>query len=155
DDDETRVDLEALRRVSRHGVPQALRGRVWRYLLGVQEADRSSEVSTGHGRSAAYEALDKRNTDVQRRVHRDMQRYLRSLGELRAHRHLSLHRRHASPDTSDVSATGGTDDARTASDFALRREHTDTVANVVCTYLNQHAGVAYSDALVSLCAPFV
>ncbi|CAG8543227.1 3776_t:CDS:2, partial [Scutellospora calospora] len=37
---EVYVDLDKLRESARHGVPMKVRGEVWKYLLGVNPADR-------------------------------------------------------------------------------------------------------------------
>lgn len=43
-DDKPVVDLELLRSASNHGIPEAVRGRVWPYLLGSFPADKGEFV---------------------------------------------------------------------------------------------------------------
>lgn len=45
---ETYVDIERLRDLSRHGVPDDLRSSVWKYLLGVVSADKAEQMKREH-----------------------------------------------------------------------------------------------------------
>jgi TBC1 domain family member 2 len=38
---ETLVDIDKLQSASKHGVPDEVRGEVWKYLLGVEAPDKS------------------------------------------------------------------------------------------------------------------
>jgi hypothetical protein len=40
EESESAVDLQTLREVSRFGIPDKLRGEVWKYLLGVAKPDK-------------------------------------------------------------------------------------------------------------------
>ncbi|KAF9895781.1 hypothetical protein BX616_008840, partial [Lobosporangium transversale] len=50
---------------------------VWLYLLGIQDADRSKEVSTQKQRMQEYEQLDKEPNESSKRVRSEISRYLR------------------------------------------------------------------------------
>ncbi|RKP27471.1 rab-GTPase-TBC domain-containing protein [Syncephalis pseudoplumigaleata] len=76
---EVLVDMEKLRDMARSGVPNAVRGVVWRYLLGVESADRSREQSDSRRHIEEYEQLDKENLEISKRVRGDVQRYQRRL----------------------------------------------------------------------------
>ncbi|KAI1311942.1 hypothetical protein EDD11_003222 [Mortierella claussenii] len=50
---------------------------VWLYLLGIQEADRSKEVSTQKQRRQEFDQLDKEPNESSKRVRGEISRYLR------------------------------------------------------------------------------
>ncbi|KAI7895697.1 rab-GTPase-TBC domain-containing protein [Mucor mucedo] len=79
---EVYVDLERLRILARHGVPSQLRGEVWKYLLGVQQADRSRELSSCKARSEEYDQMDKENSDIAKRIRAEVSRYQRRVPQL-------------------------------------------------------------------------
>jgi hypothetical protein len=56
-EDESHVDLVKLAEIARGGLPAALRGDVWRYLLGVAKADKSEELTHEKELAAAYQRL--------------------------------------------------------------------------------------------------
>ncbi|KAI8085600.1 rab-GTPase-TBC domain-containing protein [Thamnidium elegans] len=72
---EVYVDLERLRILARHGIPSELRGVVWKFLLGVEQADRSKELSNSKARSEEYDQMEKINPDISRRVRGEVSRY--------------------------------------------------------------------------------
>ncbi|KAI8144936.1 rab-GTPase-TBC domain-containing protein [Fennellomyces sp. T-0311] len=74
---EVYVDLERLRILARHGVPNELRGEVWKYLLGVQQADRSKELTTSKARKEDYEQIDKSDSEISKRIRGEVTRYQR------------------------------------------------------------------------------
>ncbi|KAI9322541.1 rab-GTPase-TBC domain-containing protein [Dichotomocladium elegans] len=74
---EVYVDLERLRILARHGIPNELRGEVWKYLLGVQQADRSKELTNSKARKEDYEQIDKIDPDVARRIRGEVARFQR------------------------------------------------------------------------------
>ncbi|KAI8887865.1 RabGAP/TBC [Backusella circina FSU 941] len=76
------VDLERLRMLARHGIPDQLRGEVWKYLLGVQQADRSKELSSYKARREEYNQMDKIDTDLVKRVRGEVTRYQRKVQAL-------------------------------------------------------------------------
>ncbi|KAI8095013.1 rab-GTPase-TBC domain-containing protein [Gilbertella persicaria] len=78
---EVYVDLERLRILARHGIPDQLRGEVWKYLLGIQQADRSKELSSSKARVEEYEQLDKIDKDVAKRIRGEVSRYQRRFPE--------------------------------------------------------------------------
>ncbi|EFC45351.1 predicted protein [Naegleria gruberi] len=45
---ETYVDIERLRDMSRHGIPDDLRASVWKYLLGVNPGDKAEQMKREH-----------------------------------------------------------------------------------------------------------
>ncbi|ORY96886.1 rab-GTPase-TBC domain-containing protein [Syncephalastrum racemosum] len=71
------VDLERLRLLARHGVPNQLRGEVWKYLLGVQQADRSKELTNSKARKEDYEQIDKTNPEISKRIRGEVTRFQR------------------------------------------------------------------------------
>ncbi|KAI8365972.1 rab-GTPase-TBC domain-containing protein [Radiomyces spectabilis] len=79
---EVYVDLDRLRILARHGIPDQLRGEVWKYLLGVQEADRSKELSRSKARSEEYEQIDKVDPEVAKRIRSEVTRYQRRVRQL-------------------------------------------------------------------------
>ncbi|KAI8049019.1 rab-GTPase-TBC domain-containing protein [Syncephalis plumigaleata] len=81
---EVLVDMEKLRDMARSGVPNTIRGVVWRYLLGVESADRSREQSDSRRHIEEYEQLDKENMEISKRVRGDVQRYQRRLAAVNA-----------------------------------------------------------------------
>ena len=56
-DMEVTVDLHRLRDLARLGLPPRLRGRVYRYLLGVRTADKSEEVTHQRGHEEAFQTI--------------------------------------------------------------------------------------------------
>ncbi|KAG0165670.1 hypothetical protein DFQ30_008159 [Apophysomyces sp. BC1015] len=79
---EVHVDLERLRILARHGVPTQLRGEVWMYLLGVQQADRSHELSLSKARSEEYKQMDKVNSEAAKRIRGEVTRYQRRVPQV-------------------------------------------------------------------------
>ncbi|KAI8969661.1 rab-GTPase-TBC domain-containing protein [Pilobolus umbonatus] len=79
---EVYVDLERLRMLSRHGIPDHLRSETWKYLLGVQQADRSRELSLGKARTEEYEQMDKMDNETAKRIRGEVIRYQRRVPEL-------------------------------------------------------------------------
>ncbi|KAI8091402.1 rab-GTPase-TBC domain-containing protein [Gilbertella persicaria] len=72
---EVYVDLERLRILARHGIPNELRGEVWKYLLGVEQADRSKELSSSKARSEEYDQMDKADPEITKKVRGEVSRY--------------------------------------------------------------------------------
>ncbi|KAI9137319.1 ankyrin repeat-containing protein [Paraphysoderma sedebokerense] len=122
---EVHIDIDKLRDSARHGVPEEVRGQVWKYLLGVEEPDRSHEMSDDKEKSEEYYRFEKENlnTDVIKRIRGEINRYYRRNPSLKNMRNSEL-------------------------SMAI-------FENVVSTYINHHRSVDYSPALVHLCAPFV
>eukprot|EP00759_Apiculatamorpha_spiralis_P028498 PhF_6_TR31108/c0_g1_i2/m.45514 len=56
-DMEVLVDLHRLRDLARLGLPKDVRGRVYRYLLGVRTADKSEEVTNQRAHEESFRAL--------------------------------------------------------------------------------------------------
>ncbi|KAI8379569.1 rab-GTPase-TBC domain-containing protein [Radiomyces spectabilis] len=79
---EVYVDLERLRLLARHGIPRQLRGEVWKYLLGVEEADRSKELTSSRARSEEYHQIDKVQPEIGKRIRGELSRYQRRTPEL-------------------------------------------------------------------------
>ncbi|KAG0317495.1 hypothetical protein BGZ99_006280 [Dissophora globulifera] len=71
------VEVPKLREYARHGISREVRGEVWLYLLEVQEAGRSKEVSTQKQRRQEFEQLDKEPNESSKRVRGEISRYLR------------------------------------------------------------------------------
>ncbi|KAI8062644.1 rab-GTPase-TBC domain-containing protein [Gongronella butleri] len=79
---EVYVDIDRLRILARHGVPQQIRGDVWKFLLGVEQADRSKELSSSKERQEEYAQIDKTDPDVAKRIRGEVSRYQRKVREL-------------------------------------------------------------------------
>ncbi|KAI9321008.1 rab-GTPase-TBC domain-containing protein [Dichotomocladium elegans] len=86
---EVYVDLERLRILARHGVPNELRGEVWKYLLGIQQADRSKELTTSKARKEDYEQMDKVDMDIAKRIRGEVSRYQRRVPLLEGRHYLA------------------------------------------------------------------
>ncbi|GJJ69725.1 hypothetical protein EMPS_02073 [Entomortierella parvispora] len=71
------VEVNKLRDYARHGISREIRGEVWLYLLGIQEADRSKEVSTQKQKLIDYEQIEKDPNEMTKRVRGEISRYLR------------------------------------------------------------------------------
>jgi hypothetical protein len=70
---EVSVDMDKLRDVGMHGIPDNVRGEVWKYLLGVCKP----EHPEGQERSLQqdYLAVDKNNVETLRQIRKDVKRY--------------------------------------------------------------------------------
>ncbi|KAG0249358.1 hypothetical protein BG011_009379 [Mortierella polycephala] len=71
------IEVNKLRDYARHGISKEVRGEVWLYLLGIQEADRSKEVSTQKQKLQEYELIDKDPNENTKRVRGEISRFLR------------------------------------------------------------------------------
>ncbi|CAG8536082.1 10200_t:CDS:2, partial [Ambispora gerdemannii] len=72
---EVYVDLDRLRESARHGIPMEVRGEVWKYLLEVNPADRSQELTSLKAKSDEYLAIEKENMEIVKRVRGEVSRY--------------------------------------------------------------------------------
>ncbi|CAJ0642509.1 10376_t:CDS:2, partial [Entrophospora sp. SA101] len=63
---EVYIDLDKLRELSRRGIPKEVRGAVWKYLLEVNPADRSQELTSTKAKYQEYSAIDKENFEITR-----------------------------------------------------------------------------------------
>ncbi|KAJ2157715.1 hypothetical protein GGF46_004318, partial [Coemansia sp. RSA 552] len=70
------IDINKLRKCARQGVPDELRGEVWKYLLGVEKSDRANELTQRRARYESYREIDKENVEVSKRVRGEVNRYL-------------------------------------------------------------------------------
>ncbi|KAI8989555.1 rab-GTPase-TBC domain-containing protein [Pilobolus umbonatus] len=84
---EVHVDLERLRILARHGIPNEVRGDVWKYLLGVEQADRSQELSSSKARREDYNQMDKNCPELSKKIRNEISRYQMRTPEL-AGKHL-------------------------------------------------------------------
>ncbi|KAG0000241.1 hypothetical protein BGZ80_005316 [Entomortierella chlamydospora] len=71
------VEVNKLRDYASHGISRKVRGEVWLYLLGIQEADRSKEVSARKQKLLDYEQIDKEPNEMTKRARGEISRYLR------------------------------------------------------------------------------
>ncbi|KAF9912456.1 hypothetical protein EC991_010543 [Linnemannia zychae] len=71
------IEIPKLREYARHGIPREVRGETWLYLFGIQDADRSKEVSTRKQRIQDFEQMDKEPTESTKRVRGEISRYMR------------------------------------------------------------------------------
>eukprot|EP01137_Pigoraptor_chileana_P019258 Opistho-2@80037 len=58
------IDMEKLRDLAQHGVPSAVRGEVWKLLLGVAQPDQGEEVSNSKAQTVEYERFRREHSDV-------------------------------------------------------------------------------------------
>ncbi|KAI9230520.1 MAG: rab-GTPase-TBC domain-containing protein [Piptocephalis tieghemiana] len=74
---EVHVDVDRLRQASRHGIPEEVRGLVWKFLLEVEPADRSKDQTHARRLAEGYHSIPK-STDVEvsRRCRAECQRLL-------------------------------------------------------------------------------
>ncbi|KAK9764186.1 hypothetical protein K7432_008518 [Basidiobolus ranarum] len=75
------VNVEKLKRASRRGIPAEIRGEVWKFLLGVEQSDRSQELSSSKAKSDEYAQLDKEIPESSKRIRGEVTRYLKKLGK--------------------------------------------------------------------------
>ncbi|KAI9327415.1 rab-GTPase-TBC domain-containing protein [Zopfochytrium polystomum] len=54
---ETHVDIDKVRSAARHGIPNEVRGEVWKYLLGVEVPDKTDELSRRQAKQDEYRLL--------------------------------------------------------------------------------------------------
>lgn len=71
------IEIPKLREYARHGIPREVRGETWLYLFGIQDADRSKEVSTQKQRIQDFEQMDKEPSESTKRVRGEISRYMR------------------------------------------------------------------------------
>ncbi|KAJ3014057.1 UNVERIFIED_CONTAM: hypothetical protein HDU68_000450 [Siphonaria sp. JEL0065] len=124
-DAETLVDLDKLRQVGRYGVPDEIRGLTWKYLLGVETADKANEISKRQAKYEKYQETERQSTDILKRVRGEVSRYYRS-------------------------RSGGSSKTPFQSQDPCK-----TMENVISAYLSQFRGTAeYSPVMVYLSGPF-
>jgi len=58
-DNEVSVDLKKLVDISAHGIPDKVRGEVWKYLLGVTTSDKTEEIKNARKHKQEYEEIEK------------------------------------------------------------------------------------------------
>jgi len=80
---EVYVEIDKLRDIAKHGIPDEVRGEVWKYLLGVQHPDKSKEMSSAQNRSNEYLEIDKENSEVAKRVKGEVSRYQPAIEKFR------------------------------------------------------------------------
>ncbi|KAL1922349.1 uncharacterized protein VTP21DRAFT_9888 [Calcarisporiella thermophila] len=79
-DVEVFVDIERLRdSARRYGVPEEMRGIVWKYLLGVESPDRSKEITRIKAHEEEYNLIDKSDSVFTKRIRGELSRYSRRL----------------------------------------------------------------------------
>ncbi|KAL6065068.1 Rab-GAP TBC domain-containing protein, variant 2 [Balamuthia mandrillaris] len=80
---ESAIDLNNLREVSMFGVPESVRGEVWKYLLGVSKEDKSQEMKMVRKLKEEYDELDKtiHSEDI-RNISRELKRFRPNITEL-------------------------------------------------------------------------
>ncbi|KAI9203968.1 rab-GTPase-TBC domain-containing protein [Polychytrium aggregatum] len=72
------VDMEKLGFAAQHGIPDEVRGEVWKYLLGVYSADKASEMPSIKAKAEEYSRLTKDKSEVINRVRGEASRYVKS-----------------------------------------------------------------------------
>lgn len=71
------VEVDKLRDIAQHGIPDEVRGEVWKYLLGVQHPDKSRELSMGKRKAQDYRDFNKEipDTSTLNRIRAEVKRY--------------------------------------------------------------------------------
>ncbi|KAJ3325300.1 hypothetical protein HDU76_013205, partial [Blyttiomyces sp. JEL0837] len=75
---ETHVDIDKLRSAARYGVPDEIRGEVWKYLLGVEGLDKTNEISNRQAKYDEYRKFERDNSEIMKRVRGEVSRYYRA-----------------------------------------------------------------------------
>eukprot|EP01006_Ploeotia_vitrea_P026679 TRINITY_DN5963_c0_g1_i1.p1 TRINITY_DN5963_c0_g1~~TRINITY_DN5963_c0_g1_i1.p1 ORF type:complete len:303 (-),score=177.65 TRINITY_DN5963_c0_g1_i1:194-1102(-) len=125
---ESRINMAQLREAAADGVVAAVRGEVYKLLLGVSDPDKSQEMSTGKQQQQEFMALNAQRKYVDARVRSAM------MEDLREYTHNS--------------------NPQVAAHF---RAHVSQqrFAQVLLTFLGNQPHVAYSPRLVHMLVPFV
>ncbi|KDE07099.1 hypothetical protein MVLG_02669 [Microbotryum lychnidis-dioicae p1A1 Lamole] len=163
------VDLQKLRSYSRYGIPPAIRGEVWLYLLGVLSPDRTNEITSVRSKYASYANMDKLPPTHAHRLRLECTRYYnrRLVPYARRRRQpglapnsmttsamirlsLTTSMASTSPGTSSIAVKLNNEDE--AMDIMA---FTTSVENVLSAYLNRNLATEYHHGLVPLVAPLV
>ncbi|SCZ93835.1 BZ3500_MvSof-1268-A1-R1_Chr6-3g08917 [Microbotryum saponariae] len=163
------VDLQKLRSYSRYGIPPAIRGEVWLYLLGVLSPDRTNEITSVRSKYASYANMDKLPPTHAHRLRLECTRYYnrRLVPYARRRRQpglapnsmttsamirlsLTTSMPSTSPGTSSIAVKSNNEDE--AMDIMA---FTTSVENVLSAYLNRNLATEYHHGLVPLVAPLV
>lgn len=75
---ETSIDIDRLRELAKHGVPDRIRGTVWKYLLGSEKLDRCTELSDTKAKYEDYLQYEKENSEISKSVRGEVSRYTRA-----------------------------------------------------------------------------
>mmetsp|Transcript_32147 Transcript_32147/g.73636 ORF Transcript_32147/g.73636 Transcript_32147/m.73636 type:complete len:282 (-) Transcript_32147:399-1244(-) len=84
---EHHVDLNKIKARAVHGIPDGLRGEVWKYLLDVSKPDKSEEASLQKEMQRRYSEFDKTNLELVRKVRGEIKRYQPRVEFFRQQRH--------------------------------------------------------------------
>ncbi|KAI8806821.1 rab-GTPase-TBC domain-containing protein [Cladochytrium replicatum] len=146
---EVHIDMDKLRQAARHGIPEEVRGEVWKYLLEVQTPDRSNELTSARAKYEEYLLFDKENSDVAKRVRNEAQRYQRA----RPPPPSSTSKWVSPSSTSSSSRNSGGANALVVKSGV--KNVGGLLENVLCAYVNHHSNTDYFPSMVNLCGPFV
>lgn len=73
---EGHIDMERLIDTSRHGIPEKVRGEVWKHLLEVSKPDKSEEERLKKQQQQEYRDLQKNNNpEISKKVRHQLKRY--------------------------------------------------------------------------------
>ncbi|KAJ3191108.1 hypothetical protein HK101_008087, partial [Irineochytrium annulatum] len=173
---ETMVDLEKLRAAATHGIPEEVRGEVWKYLLGVETPNKSNELSKLQAKQNEYRQFDREPVDTQKRVRGEIARYQQRTAapNLKGSYHssranngssgggsqsIAASASFTSSTSSNSFSSTSTSPANGASAAALARankvkDQAQIMENVLSAFLNHHRDVEYTAGMVHLCGPF-
>lgn len=167
---ETFVDLDKLRDVARHGIPQVYRGEVWKYLLGIASPDKSEEItktkrlrsSYGHSSSSSSSsstaAMETRHSSMLKNLVKNVHAEIQQLSMLNNHRLESMSAAHDGYETyiqAHVRTETGQLPQRLKS-YKITRRKREQFENVLIAFLNYNDTVIEFDSgLMCMLAPFV
>ncbi|ORY52972.1 RabGAP/TBC [Rhizoclosmatium globosum] len=76
-DAETLVDLEKLKQLGRYGVPDEVRADTWKYLLGIETADKANEITSRAQNTSRYQSTaSQTSNDTLKRIRGEVSRYI-------------------------------------------------------------------------------
>mmetsp|Transcript_22431 Transcript_22431/g.44486 ORF Transcript_22431/g.44486 Transcript_22431/m.44486 type:complete len:298 (-) Transcript_22431:135-1028(-) len=125
--DESMVNIHRLREAARYGVPQSVRGEVWKFLLGVSKPDKSEEMSIRKRMVADFAKLQSKPS-VPSAI----------IAKIRTDVH-NFASRKADIDTN----------------FFNSQDTRRNFENLLLVFLSTHSAVVYTPGLVNLVSPFL
>mmetsp|Transcript_5479 Transcript_5479/g.8514 ORF Transcript_5479/g.8514 Transcript_5479/m.8514 type:complete len:292 (+) Transcript_5479:130-1005(+) len=123
------VEMDKLRQASRHGVPDSIRGEVWKYLLDVSKPDKSEEISQRKRMAQDYGEFLKGPSDSLKHIKGELRRFQSKLEMNKSDKKVA--------------------------EFFKSPAVMSKFENVMLAYTNNNSEVPYNQGMVYLMAPFV